>query len=728
MTGGARRKVRVNPVPRWYPGRGSTTWAPDVRIFYSSKIRASMAWWRAPTTGASATVIQALAAGVKLTFINDAPPPPFQTSPLLVDIKDVAFCLEDLTKGDSLGAYQPLVAGGKDYLSRTRVHTQPNGKRRVVHNYRRINDACVKQTCRYESIKDLNQLLRPDDWLLSLDLSAAFWHVPLHRQAARYLSFHFALPLEYIDLAGVRQRTPIPRGAYVVEGRYIVVERSCASLPFGYTNSPFVFTKVVKVIARAMRAAGLRCLWFLDDCLVALPSRPQALRARRFIEDLLARSGFHKAPDKGVWEPTQTLPDHLGYEISTIGRGGLKVPPRRCKDIHIAAKDLLCRAKRDRRRVSTELLQVFIGKAASVVQAVRLARFWLRSLHDVCELFRPTSTLDRAALRDLQTWADFHYGAAANGVELWPSDPTRAIYTDASGTIGFGAVVEAPTAASKAHGHLFLKPNLPGTFAVDAAGGGRQGARASGGYWSPEERLLYHITLKELIAVRRGIDTHRHDLAGCVVRLWEDNAAVVHIIANKTSRSFALMAELRLLLALLDELRIDLRPRYIRSHLNPADFYSRLVDRDAWSLRPSVQRMVAQHARHHLAADLSLDPFGCRQFAVTTRYASRLFDPAALAHDGLALSWASESGIVWVNPPWALLADCIDKLRRERPAAVLICPEWPTQVWWPSLQALGGRMIRLPRTKFAVQAHHGRLVEPFVNASVQLLAVLLPRR
>jgi hypothetical protein len=640
------------------------------------------------------------------------------------------FVLEDLGKGDSLGAYQPLVPGGSDYLSRTRVHTQPNGKRRVVHNYRRINDACVKSSCRYEGVKDLHRLLRPRDWLLSLDLSAAFWHIPLHKQAARYLSFHFALPLCYTDAAGQCHRVTPPTGAYVVEGEdYMVVERSCASLPFGYTNSPFIFTKVVKVVARAMRKAGIKCLWFLDDCLCALPSRARALEARDFIEALLERSGFRKAPDKGVWEPTQILPDHLGYEIDTRGDHGLlRVPERRCRDISIAAKDLLCRAARNSRRVPTEDLRVFIGKAASVSHAVSLARFWLRSLHDVCELFLPASRLDRAALRDLQTWADFRYDSSTNGVPIWPPPPSRAIYTDASGTIGFGTVLEeAPAAVRKPFGHLFMSPNLPGNFAADAAGGGTQGGRAIGGFWTPEERLLYHITLKELIAVRKGIRTYADELRGCVVRLWEDNAAVVHIIENKTSRSPALMAELRELLLLLADLKIDLRPRYIRSHLNPADFFSRLVERDAWSLRPSVQRMVLTEARRFLGCEPSLDPFACEQFHVTQRYAALRSDPAALANDGLALAWANEAGFTWVSPPWALMAACIEKLHRERPPAVLICPMWPSQVWWPNLLALGGRHLRLPLPKFSVRSHHGRKVEPFLNASVRLLAVLLPR-
>jgi len=55
-------------------------------------------------------------------------------------------------------------------LSRTLVDTRPgNAKQRVVHNYRRINDYAKKRTCRYENVKDLPQLLRPGDYMLSFD-------------------------------------------------------------------------------------------------------------------------------------------------------------------------------------------------------------------------------------------------------------------------------------------------------------------------------------------------------------------------------------------------------------------------------------------------------------------------------------------------------------------------------------------------------------------------------
>ena len=223
--------------------------------------------------------------------------------------------------------------------------------------------------------------------------------------------------------------------------------------------------------------------------------------------------------------------------------------------------------------------------------------------------------------------------------------------------------------------------------------------------------------------MRKGIVNFAEDLRGHVVRLWEDNQAVVHIIRNRTSRSPQLMGELRLLMEVLDELDIELLPRYIRSELNPADEFSRLTDRDAWRLRPSTHRMLRHKARRVLGTDLTLDAFACHQTKICTRYASRLFDRHALGFDGLALDWRQE--VVWINPPWCLLGDIISKLQQEKPAAVLIVPHWPTQVWWPQLLRLGGSHFELPPPKFCVEALHGRLVEPFLHAGLALRAVVL---
>ena len=333
-----RHRLNLCPVTRWFPGRGSAFEAPPARIFYSSKLRAGLGWWQHER--ASKAVIKCIQHGYRLLFAP-SPPPPFRTSPLLVSPADVDFAIADLAKGDSLGAYQPLLPAGRDFLSRTRVDTQPGGKRRVVHNYRRINDCSLKSSCRYEGVKDLPSLLRPGDFLLSCDCRNAFWSVPLHRATAHYLSFHFALPAQVREVDGSLRPVPLqPGGYWVTEGptTYQVVERSCAALPFGYTNSPFVWTKLVKVLARAMRVRGIRCLWFIDDALIAMPSRAEAVVARDLIEELFLLSDVTRAPDKGQWEPSQCLHDHLGFVISTASaHGRISVPARRCRDIAACA-------------------------------------------------------------------------------------------------------------------------------------------------------------------------------------------------------------------------------------------------------------------------------------------------------------------------------------------------------------------------------------------------------
>ncbi len=138
-----------------------------------------------------------------------------------------------------------------------------------------------------------------------------------------------------MDTSGLTVQVSLQTGAYWAlphgsVGQYQVVEGTCAALSFGYTNLPFIWTKVMKVLSQTMRAHGIRCLWFIDDCLLALPSRSLALLTRKTVEDLFVRSGLTRAPDKGVWVPTQTLPDHLRVEISTASATGwIKVPHRR---------------------------------------------------------------------------------------------------------------------------------------------------------------------------------------------------------------------------------------------------------------------------------------------------------------------------------------------------------------------------------------------------------------
>jgi hypothetical protein len=111
-----------------------------------------------------------------------------------------------------------------------------------------------------------------------------------------------------------------------------VVEFSHTALPLGWTSSPRIWTSVMSVVVAALRRHGMRTLLYVDDLLITCSSFEEASRARQIIEDTLLTVGKVRAPLKGCFDtpPTQTLSDHLGFSISSIGKGALRVPERRC--------------------------------------------------------------------------------------------------------------------------------------------------------------------------------------------------------------------------------------------------------------------------------------------------------------------------------------------------------------------------------------------------------------
>ena len=156
-----RKRLHIQPVQRWYPGQGTPWQAPNPGVFYSSRVRAKIAWWSAQR--APRLTLAVLKTGVKIDF--ESTPPPFKAAPLLVQPEDVDFVLQDLEKGESRGAYGPLLPAGAHYLARARVDTRANLKKRLVLNFRHVNSFVRKRAQRYDSLKDLPRVLQKNAWM-----------------------------------------------------------------------------------------------------------------------------------------------------------------------------------------------------------------------------------------------------------------------------------------------------------------------------------------------------------------------------------------------------------------------------------------------------------------------------------------------------------------------------------------------------------------------------------
>ena len=128
-----------------------------------------------PQHFASNKVIRWVEHGVKVEFSKGIPFAPKPSESKFVDPTDVDFAIKDLLKGRRIGAYQDLVMGDEQFLSRSRVHTPPvKGKQRIVHALCSLNEATVKRQITYEDLRMLKSVVRPQDYILRLDVENVF--------------------------------------------------------------------------------------------------------------------------------------------------------------------------------------------------------------------------------------------------------------------------------------------------------------------------------------------------------------------------------------------------------------------------------------------------------------------------------------------------------------------------------------------------------------------------
>ena len=619
--------------------------------------------------GAGGVINSVLREGVKVEFTGGKPPPPIRGReyPLAPDQEvwwrgDGQGNTGERARLIESGAWKALGPqsqrkGQDKYLSPCFLVPKkdgPDGSKnwRLVIDLRRINAHCKRYHFKMEGLRELQRWGVGGSWLISFDISDAFYTVGVREEDKKFFRF-------------------------VVDGEVMEMQ----TLPMGWVSSPYWLTRVFKTLVNRLRGGPealskrrrerrpgrgyLRVLPYLDDFLCVCRSREEAVLAARWIRELLDDLGLPWHPSKCQWEPVQVL-EHLGLVIDTE-RGLFLVSPKRVAKIQRAARDLLCRAAAGRRWLPAKAVAAFAGLGQSTSLAVTCARLHLRSLYD--DLAKGVSQssqgwggnvkLSHQSVTDLEWWKNFDLESKYNGRAIYRSATSAVLHCDAAvdsrGRGGWGAV---------------LNETVP--------------AR---GLWKPPESG-YHISHLELLAVLLAVETFREELRGKRVRLHEDNQAVVRLLETWSCRSPAMQEDLRRLWELLDSCCIELQPEYIRSEDNVyADFLSRYLDRSDWALLASLFQVYDRRwggARGH-----TVDRFATGNNAQVPRFYSRWREPGSSGVDALAASfenWRGENN--WCNPPWALLPQLIQLLRESGAQATVVAPMWPGAPWFPDLMEI----------------------------------------
>jgi hypothetical protein len=580
---------------------------------------------------------------------------------------------------------EELVARGHMICPAFMVVKKGTTKKRLVYNQKRLNALIRKKRIKLESMKMVRDVARPGDWAYSMDVGAApngkdaYHMVEIHPDDQRFMTVDLGDAVHRASLGAADRQAVLEQAGIDVDGlselevaeRWNAVPRfvMCAGMPFGYTNAPFVLTKVLRVCVEALRRAGIRCLVYMDDFILFAETEAEALAQQPQVEAILREYGVMRQPSKGEWIPRQGRAsdplEHLGVGLN-LATGVFYVPEDRMKRIRQQAKSLLSSQAKHSGRLDMRWLAEFAGLVMSCHLAVVSTRYRTRPFfddlvrgHAYQRKFQGTCSMSRESLRCLRWWRDLAWSPEV-GRMVWPPPVDLPMTVDASTSIGWGANLGAQPLTGDSQQHV----GLP-----------------AAGIWTLAEKQLT-ITHLELRAVRLALTAFRKYIGGRSLLIWEDNVGVMHMLNNFACSSAAMRADLLAVMEILESENTIMRSRYVRSAENPSDYFSRIPNKGEWVLHPDLAADWL-----HRFGRCTVDRFADWESTQLARFNSPYPCRGSEAVDAFTVPWGGERS--WVNPPWRLLGRICSKLLAEpTAAATLLVPVWPSQPWWPVLMQL----------------------------------------
>ena len=277
-------------------------------------------------------------------------------------------------------------------------------------------------------------------------------------------------------------------------------------LPFGLRSSPFIFNQVADALEWVLchEFAIKEIMHYLDDYLnVTGQSKEHAQRQLQIILELFEYLGVPVAPEK-VEGPAQVIV-FLGIILDTI-KLEAHLPPDKLEEL----RQLITQFT-DARWVPLRELESFLGKLSFAARVVIPGRTFMRRLWDLLAKFNHGEPHFRIRLpdgckEDLRWWkvllTDWN-GKAFFLDRQWTTSSSLGLYTDASGSIGWGAYYASE--------HRWMY-----------------------GAWTAEQSNL-SITYKELYAVVIACSTWGPKWSCRRIQFCCDNEAVVACLASGTS-------------------------------------------------------------------------------------------------------------------------------------------------------------------------------------------------
>ncbi len=415
-------------------------------------------------------------------------------------------------------------------------------------------------------------------------------------------------------------------------------------LPFGLSSAPRLFTKILKVVVAFLRERGLRLVIYLDDILILNEDKLKLESDFSFVVSFLESLGFLVNWEKTVSDPSQSI-EYLGVIIDSLSM-------RFClPEDKVAKIKNLCSKILSKTLVSLKDLASVLGNLVWAISSVPFAQahyralqnFYIRQIDHFRGDLSAKCPLSDQSKQDLSWWVS--YLDIVNGKPFSSIDPDIIIHSDAS-LMGWGACSNGITAR---------------------------------GPWTSVDRDR-HINELELLGAFNAIQCFAQQSHDVFIRIFLDNnTAVCYLNKHGGTRSQNLTTIAKAISNWCEPRGISVQAVYLPGSLNViADKESRSApDASDWMLRSDLFSRISD------LWPVDIDLFASSWNAQLPKFVSWKPQPGAYALDAFSLNWGSFFGYLF--PPFSLISRCLVKLRREKASAVLVCPVWPSQPFFPIL-------------------------------------------
>ncbi len=158
------------------------------------------------------------------------------------------------------------------------VSTQSNGKKRLIADLQHLNLYLDPPKFKMEDLKAALPSLKQNNFMFQFDITKGYYHMDIHPDMQKYFGFCFE------------------HGGQKYYGYYTVI-------PFGVSSGPLLFTKLLRLLIKHWRQAGIHIYMFINDGLGMAKTLAEGRVFASMVRSDLACLGLIEQVEKSIREP-----------------------------------------------------------------------------------------------------------------------------------------------------------------------------------------------------------------------------------------------------------------------------------------------------------------------------------------------------------------------------------------------------------------------------------------